>query len=85
MGGCGGHAADAAPPPLPGSCFSAVFTLALSAMTNENKSQAKSALVGLLGYVPVKYKPDKMLFPGESQRCHLAKWETELLLCNNPS
>lgn len=56
-----------------------VFTLALSVLTNENKSQAKTALEGLLGYVLVKYKPDKMLFPGESQRYHPAKWKTALL------
>lgn len=65
--------AKAAPPPLPDSCYKTMFTLALSEMTNENKLQAKSALVGLLGYVLVKYKPDKMPFPGESQRCHSSK------------
>lgn len=79
MGGCGGQQHDAAPPPLPGSCFSTVFTLALSEMTNEKKSQAKSALAGLLGYVPVKYKTDKMIFCSRiSEVSSQAKWKTEL-------
>lgn len=59
---------------------------AASAVTNENKSQAKSALVGLLYYMLVKYKPDKTPYPGESQRypgesrrCLQAEWKTEYL------
>lgn len=84
MGGCGAQL----PVQLLYLCQAHVSARCLplhySALTNENKSQAKSALVGLLGYVWVKYKPDKMLFPGESQRHHLGKWKTALLLCYSP-
>lgn len=38
------------------------YTFILSATANKNKSQAKSALVRLLGYVAVKYTLDKLLF-----------------------
>lgn len=58
---------------LLGSCFRAVFTQALSEMTNKNKLQAQAALVGLLGYVLVKYMPNSIPLPAEFQRCQFPK------------
>lgn len=52
-------AGDAAPPPLPGSCFST--PLHFPRWQTRTNRKAKSALLGLLGNALVKYTPDKML------------------------
>lgn len=43
------------------------------ALTNKNRSLARSASAGLLGYVVVEHKSDHGVFPGAARRQHSAQ------------